>query len=602
MLPLAAASSSSPSSILRRAALAPLILRRPMVVRTMAANSGDANAADARPPRRQQQQRAPSNTTTTPDAASAADRARRRTRYKNNWQRRSADELAPQVVMRAPFPSDPSTPARVAIVGGGVAGLVCARELASLGIRSVVFDTGERGPGGRLATRTTADGSFFAGAAVEAGAATAPPLAFDHAAQFFTADETSEFAALARSWVRRGWVKEWSPDRVVRLNNGAGGGETAAVATSPALPQPPYYVPATAGGFRALARSLADDADATGLVELRCGAWVSSVTADAERGKWRVAVRKASSGGGGGQKANSKNNARSNPPPCADPSGAEDPLLFDAVVIAHNGKCANRLAAPMGSPLVAQQLMRLRLSAAWVAMLAFERSLGLKFEGAFVDGSGELAWAGNNTKKLGLAATSGGGDKADQQQQLECWTLVSTDAYAQRRKVPQERIPADVARAVASELAEALSRAAGLPSGLPPLAAPPRVQLWGAALPLNSPGVPAVLDPAARVGICGDWLLGAGVQAAAVSGLELARRLAALRGVPMERCVKGLEDDDQGGLAVGLRTPFAPLGARTGPCGEFPTTTAGGGGVEKEKEQKTPQRAAPPMLAARGRR
>lgn len=36
-----------------------------------------------------------------------------------------------------------------------------------------------------------------------------------------------------------------------------------------------------------------------------------------------------------------------------------------------------------------------------------------------------------------------------------------------------------------------------------------RVQLWGAALPLNSPKVPCILDPAARVGVCGDWLTGA---------------------------------------------------------------------------------------------
>ena len=28
-----------------------------------------------------------------------------------------------------------------------------------------------------------------------------------------------------------------------------------------------------------------------------------------------------------------------------------------------------------------------------------------------------------------------------------------------------------------------------------------RVQLWGAALPLNSPRVPCILDPVARVGV-----------------------------------------------------------------------------------------------------
>jgi len=175
---------------------------------------------------------------------------------------------------------------------------------------------------------------------------------------------------------------------------------------------------------------------------------------------------------------------------------------------------------------------------------------------------------------------------------------VSTDAYAQRRKVPQERVPADVARAVAEELAAAFAAAAGkVAAELPPLAAPARVQLWGAALPLNSPGVPAILDPAARVGVCGDWLLGAGVQAAAASGLALARRLAALRGVPMERCVaalEGEEEEGEDGLAAGLRAPFAPLGARTGPCGEFP----GGVAAAEGAGQPGASRPAPPVLIA----
>jgi predicted NAD/FAD-dependent oxidoreductase len=564
------------------------------------------------PPRRDARAPAPPPSSapsrSSPDAAAAADRARRRTNYKNDWQRRKDSDLAPQVVLSSAFPTQD---ARVAIIGGGIAGLVCARELARLGVRSTVFDTGERGPGGRLATRTTADGSFVAGAA-GAGSASAPAssgapaapsssLAFDHAAQFFTAS-TPEFASMAQEWLRRGWVREWAADRVVRLRGGGGGGGASREGE---LPRPPYYVPASAGGFRALARALADDAVATGLVEMRCGAWVSRLEVDRRGGegeekggsKWRAVMRGGSGGGGGGGGKKKKHNTAacddisSSSQDCgvgAVGSSSSSSLLFDAVVIAHNGKCANRLAAPMGSPLVARQLMRLRLSAAWVAMLAFERPLGplgLSFEGAFVGGGGGgggngngapaasasvLAWAANNTAKLGL------NNKADGAA-AECWTLVSTDSYAQRRKVPQERVPADVAAAVARELSEALASAAGLEEGgLPALAAPPRVQLWGAALPLNSPGVPAILDPAARVGVCGDWLLGAGVQSAARSGLALARRLAALRGVSPDRCAAAVEGEDgeEESLAVGLRAAFAPLGARSGGCGEFPSSLA----------------------------
>lgn len=43
------------------------------------------------------------------------------------------------------------------------------------------------------------------------------------------------------------------------------------------------------------------------------------------------------------------------------------------MVIAHNGKCANRLVGPTGAPLVAKQLMALRLSAVWAVSVAFEQ-------------------------------------------------------------------------------------------------------------------------------------------------------------------------------------------------------------------------------------
>ncbi len=72
------------------------------------------------------------------------------------------------------------------------------------------------------------------------------------------------------------------------------------------------------------------------------------------------------------------------------------------MVIAHNGKCANRLVGPTGAPLVAQQLMKLRLSAVWTVMLALPQGLPSMsaFEGAFVQDDPMLSWAANNTAKL----------------------------------------------------------------------------------------------------------------------------------------------------------------------------------------------------------
>ena len=88
-------------------------------------------------------------------------------------------------------------------------------------------------------------------------------------------------------------------------------------------------------------------------------------------------------------------------------------------------------------------------------------------------------------------------------------------------------------------------------------------QLWGAALPLNSPGVPYVYDNVSRVGICGDWLSGASMQAAAHSGCELARHLKRAHAADREE-PEGLPKQD----GMGLTAKAQALDA-TG-IGEFP--------------------------------
>ena len=53
----------------------------------------------------------------------------------------------------------------------------------------------------------------------------------------------------------------------------------------------------------------------------------------------------------------------------------------------------------------------------------------------------------------------------------------------------------------------------------------PITQLWGAALPLNTLGEPCTMEWEKRLGVCGDWLLGSGVQDAALSGFAMAERI-----------------------------------------------------------------------------
>ena len=82
---------------------------------------------------------------------------------------------------------------RIAIIGAGLSGLTCARELTELGHDVSVFDKG-RGPGGRASTRRVEfDGS-------RAG--------FDHGAQYFTVRDALMRERLDR-WIESGVVSKW---------------------------------------------------------------------------------------------------------------------------------------------------------------------------------------------------------------------------------------------------------------------------------------------------------------------------------------------------------------------------------------------------------
>ena len=383
---------------------------------------------------------------------------------------------ATQVQWKAPMSREPV----VGIIGGGVAGLSCARELAVHGIRSHVWDTGRLGCGGRMATRSSRDGS----------------LSFDHGSQFLSSTDP-RFDATLRQWEEEGAIRAWEGP-VGRLNRGV----------FEASEGKKRYVGAGAWGMRGVVRHLEVQLP-TGLVEITRPLWVAKMVPEVTG--WKLSGKNKELG------------------------------MFDVVVIAHNGKCANNLVGDCGAaPRVARQLMGLRLSATWVCMLAFAEPLpgvALSFEGAAVEGSPELSWVANNTKKLRLVHHHPG---------VSCWTLSSTNAYAQKNKVPQEAIPDDVQEKITGEMLRAFERALDVPLPKPVLGS--RCQLWGAALPLNSPGVDCIFDSEARVGVAGDWCSGAKVQHAALSGVELARRIVGLR--------DGARASE---LNIGLTEPFRLL-------------------------------------------
>ena len=90
--------------------------------------------------------------------------------------------------------------APVVVVGAGVSGVACARELAAAGIP---VDLRERGPvtGGRMASRT------LAGRIVDLGAS-------------YLTCRTAEFGAVVRAWSERGLVRPWADRFAVRTADG----------------------------------------------------------------------------------------------------------------------------------------------------------------------------------------------------------------------------------------------------------------------------------------------------------------------------------------------------------------------------------------------
>lgn len=104
---------------------------------------------------------------------------------------------------------------RIAVLGAGVAGSVCASRLANIpGVATTVYDMGSRGPGGRASSRPVdgSGGSFSpadkGGVSTLAAPDDAAPLIFDHGVQGFTVTD-AEVQALADEWLQDGHVGAW---------------------------------------------------------------------------------------------------------------------------------------------------------------------------------------------------------------------------------------------------------------------------------------------------------------------------------------------------------------------------------------------------------
>ena len=422
---------------------------------------------------------------------------------------------------------------RIAVVGGGVSGLVLGKELASRGLHATVFDTGEHACGGRASSREASDGK-------------GRRFSFDHSTQYMTCTKGSRFEAMAQSWAKEGLLAEWPADKVGTLKDGS---------FTPFDDGVIRYI--GAGGLRPLADFLAE-----GSTEVVRPQWVGAMTpigGEGPKRRWELA------------------------------SGPRGKALgtFDFVAISHNGKCALRLAEtaklPDGSPAAAKtraslqcafgarpteelkKQRKLILSSVWALMFAVDTPLDVPndMEGAHVVGSEVVSWASNISAKRqhgGVRTDADGGE-------TQCWVVHSTPQFARDNKCPQEAIPKSVADSVAAAMMKEFERCASLePGSVKPVFT--KVQLWGAANPLTAAGVPAVFDSESRSGACGDWCMegGPSVEAASESAIALADAIEATFSPTTAR------DPEAAGRLDAAKVRWTPCSGDAAALGAFPGT------------------------------
>lgn len=149
-----------------------------------------------------------------------------------------------------------------------------------------------------------------------------------------------------------------------------------------------------------------------------------------------------------------------------------------------------------------EQLSAVRVAPCWTLMLAFPHAVGGAALGpswhAARSGHHRIAWLARENSKPGRGA-------------VERWTVQASPAWSERHLE-------DDAERVKAKLLKGFAEITGIRTE-PAHAA---VHCWRYAQTEQALGVSHLLDRAAGLGLCGDWCLGNRVEAAFVSGLELA--------------------------------------------------------------------------------
>jgi len=364
----------------------------------------------------------------------------------------------------------------VGIIGGGISGLSLANALERYSKYSIsLYDTGSRNFGGRASSRK------LQGTPV------------DHAVQFIVAKNPA-FQKQVEKWEESGVVQKWS--------KGVGIFEQKSHTFHSFKDGVNRYIGSNEAGLQSIPNHLASNLQRC---KLHRNVWVSPNNGlryndDGSWGIW----------------ANNREIGR-----------------HEIVIIAHNGKCADKITSSNPSRKVNQLLRtsfsdrpfpnKMTLNAIFSLIVELDKNIVCdQFEGAFLPGSSILSWIGCNSSKYSKAGLT------------SIWTIMSTPSFAKEHKVAQEHLKGTETEQLVFELmiTEALKYIRKNTESLGDAKDQVinfKLQLWGAGVPTNvwksSDQKPFIWDPEFNIGCTGDWLCSPSVEGAWLSGHELGHQL-----------------------------------------------------------------------------